>query len=255
MEDNEHILARYKRMRAASRAMNDALVDLCGPMIKRAAKDLGVWVDGTIVMADVGQSCVLMDYAIHDCRAGGLNAVERLAAEHPPAPGSDAETVLAAMKRAFFSLFQVEQIVEGVGVCVIDILRQREHFLADVGFSETAVENLVLASRVLPFDDFIMTTGAALPADADTLERIVEGLEQRGLSRGDMRNLPREVWSSLTAMVIRACLESDGDCRITYEDPPRSAGSATIARDGGCVGRNDPCPCGSGKKHKKCCGR
>ncbi|MGL5224650.1 MAG: YchJ family protein [Aeromonas sp.] len=21
-----------------------------------------------------------------------------------------------------------------------------------------------------------------------------------------------------------------------------------------CVGRNDPCPCGSGKKHKKCCG-
>lgn len=21
------------------------------------------------------------------------------------------------------------------------------------------------------------------------------------------------------------------------------------------VGRNDPCPCGSGKKHKKCCGR
>jgi SWIM/SEC-C metal-binding protein len=21
------------------------------------------------------------------------------------------------------------------------------------------------------------------------------------------------------------------------------------------VGRNDPCPCGSGKKHKKCCGK
>ena len=21
------------------------------------------------------------------------------------------------------------------------------------------------------------------------------------------------------------------------------------------VGRNDPCPCGSGKKYKKCCGR
>jgi uncharacterized protein YecA (UPF0149 family) len=24
---------------------------------------------------------------------------------------------------------------------------------------------------------------------------------------------------------------------------------------GGKVGRNDPCPCGSGKKYKKCCGR
>lgn len=24
---------------------------------------------------------------------------------------------------------------------------------------------------------------------------------------------------------------------------------------GGKVGRNDPCPCGSGKKYKKCCGK
>lgn len=29
----------------------------------------------------------------------------------------------------------------------------------------------------------------------------------------------------------------------------------TEKRDTPKVGRNDPCPCGSGKKHKKCCGR
>jgi preprotein translocase subunit SecA len=28
----------------------------------------------------------------------------------------------------------------------------------------------------------------------------------------------------------------------------------TIRREGKKVGRNDPCPCGSGKKYKKCCG-
>jgi SEC-C motif-containing protein len=28
-----------------------------------------------------------------------------------------------------------------------------------------------------------------------------------------------------------------------------------IVREGPKVGRNDPCPCGSGKKHKKCCGQ
>lgn len=28
----------------------------------------------------------------------------------------------------------------------------------------------------------------------------------------------------------------------------------TVRREGPKVGRNDPCPCGSGKKHKKCCG-
>jgi preprotein translocase subunit SecA len=29
----------------------------------------------------------------------------------------------------------------------------------------------------------------------------------------------------------------------------------TIKREGKKIGRNDPCPCGSGKKYKKCCGR
>lgn len=28
----------------------------------------------------------------------------------------------------------------------------------------------------------------------------------------------------------------------------------TVRREGTKVGRNAPCPCGSGKKHKKCCG-
>ena len=27
-----------------------------------------------------------------------------------------------------------------------------------------------------------------------------------------------------------------------------------VVRSGDKVGRNDPCPCGSGKKYKKCCG-
>ena len=28
----------------------------------------------------------------------------------------------------------------------------------------------------------------------------------------------------------------------------------TVVREEDKVGRNDPCPCGSGKKYKKCCG-
>jgi uncharacterized protein len=28
---------------------------------------------------------------------------------------------------------------------------------------------------------------------------------------------------------------------------------ATVVRGGPAVGRNDPCPCGSGRKYKKCC--
>lgn len=39
------------------------------------------------------------------------------------------------------------------------------------------------------------------------------------------------------------------DGRWVYVD-----GVAVPAARGASVGRNDPCPCGSGKKHKKCCG-
>jgi preprotein translocase subunit SecA len=32
-------------------------------------------------------------------------------------------------------------------------------------------------------------------------------------------------------------------------------GNIPITRDEEKVGRNDPCPCGSGQKYKKCCGK
>jgi uncharacterized protein YecA (UPF0149 family) len=30
---------------------------------------------------------------------------------------------------------------------------------------------------------------------------------------------------------------------------------ASVKRQGDKVGRNEPCPCGSGKKYKRCCGK
>jgi preprotein translocase subunit SecA len=40
---------------------------------------------------------------------------------------------------------------------------------------------------------------------------------------------------------------------LSRGDEPEKA--KTVRRDGKKVGRNDPCPCGSGKKYKKCCSR
>jgi preprotein translocase subunit SecA len=39
------------------------------------------------------------------------------------------------------------------------------------------------------------------------------------------------------------------------EKPPEKERPQTVHRAGSKVGRNDPCPCGSGKKYKKCCGK
>jgi len=254
MEDQDGILGRYRRMRSASRELNHTLMDRCKPPVKEAAEDLGVLVNDTIVL-DLDRMPVVMDYAIHHCRPDGRNVVERFAAEHRPSPASDTEAVLAAMQQAFFSLFQVRDVVEGVGVRVLDILRNREHFLADVNLSQSTVEGVVLASRVLPVEDFIMTTGAPLPVGAEVLEWILKHLQGTGLSPDDVRDMPAQAWAELEAMVIGACLLDDQNQQIRYQDVPRSAGPPPIRNESDRVGRNDPCPCGSGKKYKKCCGR
>ena len=56
------------------------------------------------------------------------------------------------------------------------------------------------------------------------------------------------------APLIRACLEHDCSSHIQYQEPTgRLFGQQQTSGGIRSVGRNDPCPCGSGKKFKKCC--
>ncbi len=52
-------------------------------------------------------------------------------------------------------------------------------------------------------------------------------------------------------------LEAGGDRQVPNQTavPKREHKQETVRRDAPKVGRNDPCPCGSGKKYKHCCGR
>jgi preprotein translocase subunit SecA len=49
----------------------------------------------------------------------------------------------------------------------------------------------------------------------------------------------------------QASAGSDEDVR----QPKGAAKAETFVREERKVGRNEPCPCGSGKKYKQCCGR
>ena len=42
---------------------------------------------------------------------------------------------------------------------------------------------------------------------------------------------------------------------LWYFDPSRSKQPGLEPAHKDAVGRNDPCPCGSGQKYKKCCGK
>jgi preprotein translocase subunit SecA len=74
--------------------------------------------------------------------------------------------------------------------------------------------------------------------------------------------LPRSVFSSLPQRLIHnnfsGLSKAASSTAPRAEQPPPAAPEETHSepyhKTGPKVGRNDPCPCGSGKKYKKCCG-
>jgi len=47
----------------------------------------------------------------------------------------------------------------------------------------------------------------------------------------------------------------EGTENQTTNSSKQSTQNVTVKNDEPKVGRNDPCPCGSGKKYKQCCGK
>lgn len=254
MDNRKSILNRYQQLRSTSMELHNALMKQSRPPIQAAAEHLGVLIEGTITL-DADQMPVLMDHALYGCWEEGRNAVGRFATEHPPTPESTEAVVLGAMQRAFFSVFQVDQIVPGLGVQVTDIFRDQQHFMVDVNLSQTAAPSLAVACRALPFDEFIISTGAILPLDAEAVRIVAAMLDEAGISPETLSSLPDETWSELEAIVIRTCLSVRDDHPIAYEDVPSVPLNAPPSSRATKVGRNAPCSCGSGKKYKHCCGR
>ncbi len=81
----------------------------------------------------------------------------------------------------------------------------------------------------------MVLTGEAETAARQHGEEWPEGEERAALQRENEEALPHAIYA------IHAFWRA-------------KRGAATVRHDGPRVGRNDPCPCGSGKKYKQCCG-
>ena len=107
------------------------------------------------------------------------------------------------------------------------------------------------------------------------MDHLKEGIGLRGYGQKDpVREYQKEGYDMLMAMIQRIkedtleklCMvqvrreeEIEEMQRKAEEDYILSRGedvsASPVKRDKEKVGRNDPCPCGSGKKYKKCCGK
>jgi hypothetical protein len=249
--DRAGIVSRYKHLRAVGQILNHKLVErLNKDVLYEGGRKLGILQRNTLVFNSEDESAVLMDYCIYDVYRNGRNAVEQYLVDSAPALESDEMVCLKAMQKAVYSLFVVESVMRGFGVTVRDLLSNETIVIVDMGFGSTAKPGLIFASRLLFHDGFAMTGGAALPIGV-----LPEGQRQSVVTQMLKKaTAPNDNGHFDPASLIRACLEHDCSSHVQYQEPTkRLDGRHQISGGIGQVGRNDPCPCGSGKKFKKCC--
>ncbi|MFP4473543.1 MAG: preprotein translocase subunit SecA [Candidatus Omnitrophota bacterium] len=100
------------------------------------------------------------------------------------------------------------------------------------------------------------------------IQAVPSGAERpRGVFSSLPQNLVHKDFSTVDSVQKQARQQGQPPAQSTHpgqsarqaQDPDVPHGEvpkpAPVRRDGDKVGRNDPCPCGSGKKYKKCCGR
>jgi SEC-C motif len=259
MTTHAELLPRYKRLRKVGMELNNRLVEtLPRTALDEGGKNLGLLKGKVLTLDTEDEIAVLMDYCLHDVRSDGANAIERYLATSPPPPNSDERLLLDAAREARFAILAVEAVEPGVGVQVRDLFRDEAHFFVDVGLSQSAQVGLIFVARFMAPEGITMTTGTALPVgvfrSADR-SRYLENL-QVALHRDDFRNLSPKEASILTARLIRKCLQHGAAERIRYVEPGRAGErvmKSNVPAASRRVGRNDLCPCGSGKKYKRCC--
>jgi preprotein translocase subunit SecA len=108
-----------------------------------------------------------------------------------------------------------------------------------------------------------------------SMDHLKEGIGLRGYGQRDpLREYQREGYELFVDMIerikeqtvanlfrLQVTKEADIEPLIERPETPmffshgEGESAAPKKREGKKVGRNDPCPCGSGKKHKRCCGQ
>ncbi|MBW2621938.1 MAG: preprotein translocase subunit SecA [Deltaproteobacteria bacterium] len=107
-----------------------------------------------------------------------------------------------------------------------------------------------------------------------SMDHLKEGIGLRGYGQRDpLREYQKEGYDMFMDLIERIQSESvsflfhiqvnrGAELSRASQEPQEmqlshgeAGAQATVRRDGKKIGRNEPCPCGSGKKYKKCCGR
>jgi len=131
----------------------------------------------------------------------------------------------------------------------LDIRREAVHGVAVYPISSSAIELVPLFEDAELREEALFAYAIAAPAKVNpkSMLRFFDEIERKagGFDAGEYHTVA-------TALDRRLEIEEFDPVFLPGEE---GEGEDLISAPAGTkVGRNDPCPCGSGKKHKKCCG-
>jgi hypothetical protein len=149
--------------------------------------------------------------------------------------------------------------------------RLESHLKQAIGNQEEAVEGLVVrladlgAESALPLieqafhEDLIDEQLVSLDEVRTDVGKADAMFDETMSSMRDVNDMVARLqdWAELTKDFDESDLADDFPETLPAvgEDDYFSDNVATVRNEGLKIGRNESCPCGSGKKHKKCCGR
>lgn len=259
--DRQRILEEYQGIRDVRARLQTKLVAEAIEGMLEAARCFGMVRGKTLILDSEDDLAFLGDQCIYGQLEGGKTRVERHYEGRLPAEGTLERQTIEGMLRARFAVLEVEDIDPGLGLVARDLLRGERLLVVDVGLSLTGHVGGVLGSRVLDYGTYVTATGAALPLGPPTLAAVRrEVLRRFGKELEALGVLDKESDAALALLILRTALARGANRQIATMGPggeltlPSLSPAAPLLRASPKVGRNERCPCGSGKKFKKCCG-
>ncbi|MBD3321368.1 MAG: hypothetical protein GF350_09770 [Chitinivibrionales bacterium] len=164
-------------------------------------------------------------------------------------------------KETRFGASQMRQFERGVFLMVIDSLwkdhlYEMDHLKQGVQFRAFGQKNPLYEYQreaLKAFDELRSAISREVASHLFRLETVRQEEDRMGLDHSRTAHADFDVFSSAQARQPQQAAAGRGGAQLITN----RAGSEKKMpmRVGKQVGRNDPCPCGSGKKYKKCCGK
>ena len=129
---------------------------------------------------------------------------------------------MKALLGARFSVFQINEIIPHLGAKLKDLLSHIEITVHDVGLSSTATEGLIIAGRLLSFDNFNMSSGTLIPIPENIFEEKIQPVINKFLTEDKdtsvFNSLSAAQMASMEAQIIRIAIHAVGEDISFFSD-------------------------------------